>query len=282
MKNILFLVIAGAFFLLSSCDKDDAMENPEPTPNAVKLTNTTDIGMILTDHEGRSLYFFSRDSKGVSTCSGGCLGAWPIFYTEELTLDDGLDEADFKVITTDNGDKQTTYKGWPLYYFANDTEPGMVNGDGANNVWYAAKPDYTVMMVNAQLIGANGTNYVVNDTGSFVEGEGNTFYLTDERGRTLYGFAPDKYDKNNYTKEDFSNDGNWPIYETELTAITSNLSTDDFNVIDVFGKNQLTFRGWPLYYFGKDESPGDNKGISIPRPGVWPVVNEDTQYAPIQ
>nr|MBA2761379.1 hypothetical protein [Segetibacter sp.] len=54
-----------------------------------------------------------------------------------------------------------------------------------------------------------------------------------------------------------------------------------FGVIDVFGKKQLTYKGWPLYYFGQDaQVRGANKGISFPSPAVWPVVGKDTPTAP--
>lgn len=279
MKNIIPLIFLISP-LLFSCDKEDMKETPDP--NAIQLLNTSNFGQILTDDKGKTLYFFSRDSKNASTCEGGCLNAWPIFYAEVLTLDEGLDEADFAIITRSNGEKQSTYKGWPLYYFANDTEPGNVNGDGANDIWWVAKPDYTVMIANSQLIGADGNNYILNDTGAYVVGAGNTFYLTDDIGNTLYGFTKDKFDKNKYTKDDFSNNGTWPIYETELAELPGKLNKEDFGVIDVFGKKQLTFHGWPLYYFGNDNARGDNKGVSVPRPGVWPVVNTDTQDAPAQ
>ncbi len=157
MKNIITFTILIIAFLFS-CDKENMTETPEPDPNAVQLVNTSNFGQILTDEEGKTLYFFSRDFKNTSNCQGGCLNAWPSFYAEDLTLDEGLDEADFAIITRSNGEKQTTYKGWPLYYFANDTEPGMVNGEGVNDIWWVGKPDYTVMMANAQLFGADGKN----------------------------------------------------------------------------------------------------------------------------
>ncbi len=55
---------------------------------------------------------------------------------------------------------------------------------------------------------------------------------------------------------------------------------NDFGKIDVYGRTQLTYKGWPLYYFGQDSVRGDNKGISFPAPGVWPIANENTPVAP--
>ena len=34
-----------------------------------------------------------------------------------------------------------TYNDWPLYYFAQDSAPGDVNGQGVGDVWYLLSPD---------------------------------------------------------------------------------------------------------------------------------------------
>ncbi len=68
-------------------------------------------------------------------------------------------------------------------------------------------------------------------------------------GRTLYGFKNDKNMKNNYTKSDFSNNALWPLYEETLKEVPSTIDKTLFGSITVFGRQQLTFKGWPLYYF---------------------------------
>ncbi len=128
-----------------------------------------------------SLYFFSKDTKETSLCMDGCLDNWPVFYEETIMVDANLDGADFVTITREDGKKQTTYKGWPLYYFANDNAAGEINGDKINNFWYIAKPDYSLMYVTALLAGHDGSNYKSN----YTVGDGNTFYITDIEGRTL-------------------------------------------------------------------------------------------------
>ncbi|MFK5880440.1 MAG: hypothetical protein QM478_13200, partial [Flavobacteriaceae bacterium] len=104
---------------------------------------------------------------------------------------------------------------------------------------------------------------------------GETAYVVDIDGRTLYTFSNDTNNTNNFTNSDFSNNAVWPIAEIALDKIPSNLDANDFNTIDVFGRTQLTYKGWPLYYFGQDAARGDNKGISFPAPGVWPIANID-------
>ena len=228
MKNI-YLVLFVAVFLLQSCSSDNdpdpividdpqQMDDPEPVVNAVKLADNSTFGKILTDADGMSLYFFSLDTKDTSECLDGCLDAWPVFYEETITVDTGLNTSDFATIDRTDGAKQTTYKGWPLYYFANDGAAGDTLGDDVNNVWYIAKPDYSLMYVRTQLVGHDGLNYLED----YTEGEGSTSYITDIDGNTLYIFINDTKDTNNFTNPDFSNDAVWPIAEITLDKIPSN------------------------------------------------------------
>lgn len=252
-------------------------ENPTTVPD-VSLGMTA-LGNVMTGDGGKTLYFFAPDVSGVSSCSGGCKETWPVFYKENPSLGTGLKAADFAKITRADGDKQTTYKGWPLYYYKNDAKAGDVTGENIGNVWVVAKANYTVMLASRQLVGNDGKNYTFDTK----EGTGNSIFLTDSLGRTLYAFAPDKFKKNTYTKADLSNNATWPIFETSSTIgdIPSALAKTDFATITAVGKTQLTYKGWPLYYFGSDQGQrGSTKGVSVPRPGVWPVVNATSPVAP--
>jgi predicted lipoprotein with Yx(FWY)xxD motif len=253
-----------------------------PLQPTVMLKNDATLGNILTDSQGRTLYFFARDTKGTSACTGGCLNRWPLFYTEEFILPQGgaLAEADFGT-TGDGASKQSTYKGRPLYYYSttNDgvIEPaGEKGGEGFGSVWYVAKPDYSLMVASAQLVGLDGKNY----TSAYVEGTGNTRYFTDAAGRTLYLFTNDTKDTNKFTAADFSNDAAWPIFHVVIGRLPTGMNAVDFGEINVHGRLQTTYKGWPLYYFGQDTGKGDNKGVSVPTPGKWPVINNDTGLAP--
>jgi len=275
MKNLLLsMLFIATFISLQSCKDDET--NPEPEANKVQIANDATLGKILTNSEGKSLYYFSDDPNGTSACISGCLNNWPLFYEENMTLDSGLEATDFATITRADGSKQTTYKGWPLYYFISDVNQGDTYGDGVNGDWFIAKPDYSVMYVFGQLHGHDGNDY----TSEYIQGEGETGYIVDDRGNTLYTFKNDTNNTNNFTATDFGNNAIWPIAEISPDKVPSNLNSDDFGAIDVYGKTQLTYKGWPLYYFGQDSNRGDNKGISFPAPGVWPVANLETTVAP--
>ncbi|WP_462319195.1 fasciclin domain-containing protein [Marinilabilia sp.] len=242
----------------------------------VNVTETIDYGKILTDADGNTLYFFTPDADGTSACIDGCLDNWPVFYSEDMIIPAELDASDFGSIDRGSGVMQTTYKGWPLYYFVNDHAAGDINGEGVNAKWYVAKPDYTIMLVDNQLTGLDGNDY----TSTYEHGTEVTQYFVDDYGNTLYTWTNDYDMRNMFTAEDFSNNSAWPIYEETEAVVPSDLNASDFGSINVYGRDQLTFKGWPLYFFGQDMNRGENQGVSFPSPGVWPVAVNGMMAAP--
>jgi predicted lipoprotein with Yx(FWY)xxD motif len=205
----------------------------------------------LADDNGMTLYYYTLDTTGQSACYGGCAKAWPVFYAANLTVPGGLSADDFGTITRTDGTKQTTYKGWPLYYWFQDKAPGDMAGEGVHKVWYVLKvPAYTVMI---------GTNKAVGN------------YLVDGNGNALYWFAKDKVDMSACT-------GNcikaWPAFTADSIVVPSALNAADFGSITRDdGTMQVTYKGWPLYYWVKDKMRGDITGQDVGK--VWFVVDPD-------
>ncbi len=273
---ILFAAIIG----LTSCSKSNDSTMPQGSGTnaaSINVVNDAKFGSVLTDNSGHTLYFFAIDAGNTSGCSGGCSVTWPTFYVANPTVGTGLLAADLDVITRADGSKQTTYKGWPLYTYAGDAKAGDINGDAVGKTWFVAKPDYTVMLVNKQLVGKDGVEY----TSQYVPGKETVQYITDDRGRTLYSFKNDKAKTNTFTKADLSNNAIWPIFETTgVKNVPSNLNKASFETITSVGKTQLVYKGWPLYTFGEDGGVrGNNKGVSV-GPGAWPVLTLTTVAAP--
>jgi predicted lipoprotein with Yx(FWY)xxD motif len=270
-KTFVLFSLATVLFTACSKKKDDVIKEPEVSLD-LKLAASATFGSVITDGTGKALYCFVKDANSASTCVDGCLITWPVYYAENATPPVGLNAADIATITRADGTKQTTYKGWPLYYYAGDKAKDEIKGDGVGGIWFVAKPDYSVMMASQQLVGHDGKNYTADSK----EGVGITVYLTDPKGRTLYAFTPDTFNKNNFTKPDLSNNAVWPIFESEILNVPSVLKKADFTVITSVGKNQLTYKGHPLYYFGSDAAKGETKGVSYPKPGVWPILTLNT------
>jgi predicted lipoprotein with Yx(FWY)xxD motif len=100
---------------------------------------SSELGDILADSEGRTLYAFTPDAEtGESTCYEDCAANWPpLIVTDEVTVGEGLDGSNFSTTTrTDDAGDQVVIGGWPLYYFANDSAAGDVNGQGVGDVWF--------------------------------------------------------------------------------------------------------------------------------------------------
>lgn len=283
MKNVFFLPFA--FLMLLSCSDDDYGSSDDVTPplavnNSVRLNNDATFGNVMTDADGFTLYFFAPDSKGTSNCNGGCADVWPAFFAEDLTLDNALNANDFGTINREDGSQQTTYKGWPLYTFSNDTTAGDINGDGAGDTWYVGKPDYSIMITRAQLVGRDASGNETNLTSDYTPGDEDTFYMTSGSGRTIYRFSNDEAATNNFTASDFSNNEAFPILEINITNVPSIFNVAGFGTIDIFGRQQVTYKGWPLYYSAQDEERGDNFGVGFPVAGAWPIINQDTELPP--
>lgn len=110
---------------------------------AEKITMNQDeeLGKFLADSKGMTLYYFKKDSPGQSNCSGACVRNWPVFHADDITPPEGVDAKLFGIITRSDGQKQTTFKDYPLYYFAGDAKSGDANGQGLGNVWYVVNPE---------------------------------------------------------------------------------------------------------------------------------------------
>ncbi len=109
--------------------------SPEPASTTVQLADS-DLGSILVDGDGMTLYLFESDTGDTSTCTGDCAATWPPLIAEAPTAGEGVDEALLGTTIRDDGEVQVTYDGHPLYGFASDRSPGDTEGQGVGDVWF--------------------------------------------------------------------------------------------------------------------------------------------------
>ena len=125
----------------------NASSGPPKTASGASATvgvSNEDLGNILVNSHGRTVYMFTRDSGTMSECNGACAVNWPpLRATGKPTIGSGADASLIATSTRSNGAKQVTYNGHPLYLFKGDNNPGDTNGQGLNafgGSWYALSP----------------------------------------------------------------------------------------------------------------------------------------------
>ncbi len=145
--------------MLAACADDDGGEAPaqgSPTTGSDATTSEapaegtvavadSDLGKILVDPDGMTLYLFESDTGGSSTCYDDCEASWPPLIDAEPTAGEGADESLLGTTERDDGEMQVTYDGHPLYHFASDTAPGDTNGQGVGEVWFVVDPTGTAV-----------------------------------------------------------------------------------------------------------------------------------------
>ena len=109
---------------------------------AINLANSRELGTYMTNATFFTLYHYLGDSpgKGISTCYGNCSKIWPPFYTDNLTFNPELKSRYFHIISRDDGSKQLTYRGWPLYLYSGDSKPYETKGQAMKGVWFVVNP----------------------------------------------------------------------------------------------------------------------------------------------
>jgi predicted lipoprotein with Yx(FWY)xxD motif len=267
--RVFSIVILAA--LAFSCHKQHEPAPVPPTVSpALKVATSNTLGTYIADSKGRTLYVFAPDIDGTSKCAGGCLLVWPPFYDSSIsvtTIPNSLTASDFTTVTATNGQKQTAYRGWPLYYYApKDTNgnnvaeaAGETKGENVGKVWFVAKPAYDVMIASKTVLHA-----VTKDSSA-------KQFLVDSAGNTLYYFLKDELKPDSLSTNCIGNCIlTWPVFHGNVADLPSLLLKTDFGEIvrnDGPGgtqRKQTTYRGRPLYYYTPDAfQKGAAKGQGV-------------------
>jgi predicted lipoprotein with Yx(FWY)xxD motif len=135
--------LAISVFALTGCSQGTTPAADEPAADATLATADSDLGTIVVDGAGMTLYVFDKDvaDSGESTCEGDCLVKWPPVVAESDTPTvDGV-TGTVGVITRTDGTNQVTLNGLPLYYWAGDTAAGETTGQAVGDVWWVVAPN---------------------------------------------------------------------------------------------------------------------------------------------
>lgn len=107
-------------------------------------TADTDLGTILVDAEGFTLYVFTNDTGGESSCYDDCLATWPA-VPGDTAIGSDLDAAMFGTTARTDGTEQLTVNDQPLYRYAPDASPGDTTGQAVGGVWFVVGADGTMI-----------------------------------------------------------------------------------------------------------------------------------------
>lgn len=130
---------------------------------------------------------------------------------------------------------------------------------------------------NEDMMDEEGEIYAADKTAKVAAGQSEEYgwYLMDSTGRTLYIFLGDK------NSEGSSCYGKcaevWPPFTGNPKAIVPMVDEDLLGVVERRdGSMQVTYNGWPLYYYVEDQYTGEFTGQDVKGFGAeWYMISPD-------
>jgi predicted lipoprotein with Yx(FWY)xxD motif len=136
-----------AVLVVAGCGSASGSTAPPTTKNGRPATlgvANENLGNILVNSQGRTLYLFQKDTGTTSTCTGACAVNWPPLRANGApTVGSGANASLVGTTMRSDGKPQTTYNGHPLYLFVKDQKPGDAMGEGLTAFgggWFAVSP----------------------------------------------------------------------------------------------------------------------------------------------
>ena len=128
---------------LGTNDSPEQTNTAQPAAPLVSVAHDAKLGDYLVAANGMTLYKYTKDTEGISNCSGQCAVNWPPYTApdaEPLTAAAGIGGTLATITRSDYSGAQITYNGVPLYFWKKDTKPGDTTGQNVGGVWFVVKP----------------------------------------------------------------------------------------------------------------------------------------------
>ena len=142
--GVLALAACGGSSYGGSAATQPSASKAAATSGAAVATGQTDVGTVLVDGSGKTLYAFAADAKDHSNCSGSCAQYWPPVTVAKGSPTASKDvSATVGTTTRSDGSMQLTVNGWPMYTYAGDAAAGDATGQGKNlsgGLWWVVDP----------------------------------------------------------------------------------------------------------------------------------------------
>ena len=152
------LAVAGYGGVSSASVPAAKQEATKAKPATVRVAKTN-LGRILVNSKGRTLYLFQADSGTTSACADACAAAWPPLTSATPKVGKGAKASLASTATRSDGKPQVIYNGHPLYTYSGDKKAGNTNGQGVNafgGLWYVLSPTGTEITSTPSTSGGSG------------------------------------------------------------------------------------------------------------------------------
>jgi predicted lipoprotein with Yx(FWY)xxD motif len=129
MRYLKTLAIAASVLAVAAVVTVSAVASGDT--GAVVKVGPSNLGRVLVDARGKTLYMWAHDKTAKSTCNGDCAAYWPPLITHGRPI--AVAGARTNLLGASrraDGRMQVTYAGHPLYYFVQDTKAGQTKGEG--------------------------------------------------------------------------------------------------------------------------------------------------------
>jgi len=242
----------------------------EPT---IQVSTDSQLGSILVDGNGMTLYLFTKDEPNKSNCDTDCLAKWPPLLTQgNPEAGDGVDASLLGSADLGDGNMIVTYNQMPLYYWIKDKKPGDTTGEDVGGVWYVVSPDGEKVEPASET--SDATEPMEFDEPTIMLATDSTLgqFLVDGNGMTLYLFTKDEPGKSNCSADCLAK---WPPLLTQGNPVAGEgVDAGLLGTVELAdGTFIVTYNSSPLYYWVNDKESGDISGQGVGE--VWYVVSPD-------
>lgn len=165
----LLIVAASAGCRDAGNDNKQRLQTPEaqvrstpPTRQPLNMA-TVDVtiralsshGQVITDGDGRALYAFSLDQPNQSNCAERCAEQFPPkLKTGKINPGPQIASDRLNTMVRNDGLRQMTFVGRPLYYYVADKAAARSFGqglEGFGGTWHLVRPDGSLVQGSSQL-----------------------------------------------------------------------------------------------------------------------------------
>src|SRR5260221_7106719 len=193
-KHTFFIAIGLVLVMVvSACGSTTSTGSTPSPPTATPTTASTSTVQtaqatvngktttILTDTQGKTLYYFTPDTAAKVACTPAWAQTWPpLLFTGSGTPTSSTSLPGTLSTLSDTNGTQVEYGGYLLYTYSGDTAARQTKGEGLFGKWYVATSDLA--------------SFAVRLATATVKGKAETI-LASQQGLTLYYFTPDSTTK---------------------------------------------------------------------------------------